>query len=64
MNKRQSKKLKTKLMTAIEELNNDIFLSEGMTPCTEEEVKIVYNKIKNNKKAIKETLGDYKKYIR
>lgn len=51
-------------MTAIEELNNDIFLSEGMTPCTEEEVKIVYNKIKNNKKAIKETLGDYKKYIR
>lgn len=63
MNKRQRKKLKNKLLIAIEELNNKVAKEEGFPPITKEKILSTYLKIKKSKEAINRTLKDFKRFI-
>lgn len=60
MNKRQKKKL---LCQAIRELNNDVAKDLGEPKITDKAVLEVYKRIKNDKRAVDQTIMDYKVYI-
>lgn len=63
LNKRQHKKLDKRLTVAIQELNNDVAISEGFNLITDSEVIEMLNKIKKSKSSINRTLNDYKQFI-
>lgn len=63
MNKRQRKKLYKILFKAVKALNDDIAITEGQRFVTDKEVDETVRKIMKSRKAISETMRDYKKYI-